>query len=75
MGNPHPNYEYQIKRWTQSAMDCYKRGCICNGCPVYELVFKPANRKCMMKGAVIATVRKFGIPANLIKKDRENYYG
>lgn len=73
MGKPKDS-EYQIKHWTQSAIDCYKRECVCEGCPVYELVFKPAKRKCMMKAAVIATVRKLGVPDKLIKKDKENYY-
>lgn len=33
------NCNYDIRRWTKSAIDCYMRGCVCQGCPIYELVF------------------------------------
>lgn len=68
----------QIRRWTQTAIDCYKRGCICSGevfggidgvlgtdfvpCPIYELYFKGTNQRCNMKDAVLKCVRQFGKP-------------
>lgn len=68
----------QVRRWTQTAIDCYKRGCICSGevlggtdgalssdfapCPIYENYFKDSKKKCKMKYAVLESVRLFGIP-------------
>lgn len=49
------------KNWTNSAKECYRRGCICNGCPIKE-VYKI---KCHMKESVIGLVKKFGIPEGL----------
>ena len=56
------SYNHKIHRWTNQAIDCYNRGCVCKGCPVYELYFKNSGRKCKMKAAVIESVRLFGIP-------------
>ena len=53
-------------------MECYLRGCICEGCPIYENYCKLGGWTCQMKAAVLATVQKFGIPQNLIKTDKEN---
>ena len=47
-----------VIRWTQSAIDCYERCCICNGCPMYELI----GKQCRMKTSVLELVRKFGVP-------------
>ncbi len=66
------SFEYRIRRWTKSAMECYLRGCICEGCPIYENYCKLGGWTCQMKAAVLATVQKFGIPQNLIKTDKEN---
>ena len=49
------------QRWTLSAIECYKRGCVCDGC-FYQYFFKGPNRKCQMKGSVIELVKEFGIP-------------
>lgn len=49
------------KYWTPSAYECYKRGCVCTGCPIQELM----ECRCDMKRAVIELVRKYGVP----KKD------
>lgn len=62
-------YDYSIRRWTKEAKNCYMRGCICEGCPIYELYFKGTKQKCKMKLAVIETVRKFGITDDMKKKD------
>lgn len=48
-----------VQRWTSTAIDCYKRGCVCAGCPMKELI---KSQKCMMKSSVLELVRKFGIP-------------
>lgn len=66
-------YRYDIRRWTKSAMDCYIRGCVCEGCPINENYCKTDGWICKMKTAVLATVQKFGIPENLVKSDNENF--
>lgn len=63
-----------IRRWSQSAEFCYKRGCICKDCPIYEQFFK--NKKgllkiCHMKAAVLELVKQFGIPKRLQKTEDE----
>ena len=50
--------EYTVQRWTQSAVDCFNRGCVCSGCPTYELI----GKRCQMKNSVRLLVRKFGNP-------------
>ncbi len=55
-----------VRRWTESAIGCWKRGCNCAGC-YYENFFT-SKRKCQMKSAVIELVRKFGPPPNLKEK-------
>lgn len=47
-----------VRRWTVSAIDCYFRGCVCSGCPVYEIL----GNRCRMKQSVLMLVRKFGKP-------------
>jgi hypothetical protein len=61
--SPTPNY----MRWTQSAIECYNRGCVCKGCIYKEIMDTP----CRMKSAVIELVRKFGIPPEAEKKTNE----
>ena len=62
-------YKYEIRRWTQTAKECYMRGCICKGCPVYEIIFKDQYIKCKMKTAVIEMVRKLGITEDMKRND------
>lgn len=45
-------------KWTTGAIDCYNRGCVCNGCPTYQII----GKQCQMKKAVIGLVAKFGKP-------------
>lgn len=59
-------YYPAIDRWTEEALNCYKRDCICKGCEIKELYFK--DRECFMKTAVVATVRKIGKPNGIVKK-------
>ena len=46
------------RSWTQGAIDCYNRGCVCKGCITFEIV----GYKCHMKAAVFELVKKFGAP-------------
>lgn len=62
-------YKYQFHGWNSTAKDCYKRGCICAGCPLHELIFKHHRRGCQMKNAVFTLVRELGIPDDLIRKE------
>lgn len=54
------------RRWTESAIACWKRGCVCKGC-IYENFFQSIKR-CRMKSAVIALVKQLGPPPNLKEK-------
>lgn len=58
----HRSYHIAVKRWTDLAKACYKRGCVCNGCPINEQYFKNSKKKCQMKNAVLESVRLFGAP-------------
>lgn len=49
--------------WTETSIDCYRRGCRCEGCYLKDTLETP----CMMKFAVIDLVTKFGAP-----KEEEN---
>ena len=49
--------------WTQAAVDCYERGCICKGCPIAEVI----ETKCQMKYVVIENVRIIGAPPRISK--------
>lgn len=62
-----------IQRWTKTAIECYKRGCNCKGCYIPRLYFQQYQQACHAKIAVLATVRKFGIPKELERKDKENF--
>lgn len=44
--------------WTKSSIDCYKRGCNCQGCYIQDMLETP----CLMKVAVIELVKKLGAP-------------
>lgn len=56
-----------VRYWTTDAVNCYKRGCICEGCPIREMV-KSLDR-CQMKATVLELVRIHGIP----KRNGPNY--
>ena len=57
-----------VKYWTTDAVNCYKRGCICEGCPIREMV-KSLGR-CQMKATVLELVRIHGIST---KRNGPNY--
>lgn len=59
---------YYIRDWNNTAKDCYKIGCVCQDCPIYELYFENSNKKCQMKYVVREMVRRFGIPDDLKRK-------
>lgn len=43
--------------WNYTTVECYARGCVCNGCDLSEYGFK-----CQVKAAVLESVRLFGSP-------------
>ena len=52
-----------VRRWTPAAIDCYKRGCVCNDC-MYNKFFS-GNHKCQMKASVLELVRTVGPPTEV----------
>ena len=63
------SYKYSVscsetlqKRWTASAVDCYKLGCCCSKCNLYKIFFKNSVVNCKMKETVIELVRQIGVP-------------
>ena len=61
--------ETSADNWTQTAIDCFKLGCRCSKCHLYEIYFKDNTFKCKMKDTVIELVRKIGIPYISEKED------
>ena len=62
---PHP------RRWTKTAITCYLRGCICEGCPVkavMDTLSSPLSRICKMKHSVLESVRVLGKPEGLTER-------
>ena len=47
-----------IRRWNRTLVDCYRRGCVCKGCPIYETY----KFDCKCKQSVIEAVKQLGIP-------------
>lgn len=47
-----------VKRWTQSAVDRYKLGCVCSRCNIPLIMETP----CQMKRSVVTLVRLYGRP-------------
>ena len=50
-----------VRRWTATAIECYKRGCNCEGC-FYKKFFSSSPQKCQMKASVLELVRVIGTP-------------
>ena len=50
-----------VRRWTPTAIDCYKRGCNCEGC-YYKDFFNGSSQRCQMKASVLELVRTIGTP-------------
>lgn len=48
----------ECKRWTEAAIYCYERHCICEGCTYNEIL----STQCVMKHTVLALYRKLGKP-------------
>ena len=55
------NYTNTLPYWTHSAIYCYLRGCVCQGCIYKDLL---ESSQCKMKIGVLLLVAKFGIPTN-----------
>ena len=50
-----------VRRWTPTALECYKRGCNCEGC-FYRDFLSGSSQKCQMKASVLELVRVIGTP-------------
>lgn len=53
------NMALNLRNWTTGAVQCYERGCNCEGCPTKEYI---TSQKCVMKYSVMELVKKFGKP-------------
>lgn len=60
-------FKGSVRRWTVSSIECFKRGCICEGC-YYQTFFTDKNQKCHMKAAVLESVRVLGKPESVKEK-------
>jgi len=56
-------YYPRITHWTEEALNCYRRNCVCKGCILKEAYFQ--NKECLMKLAVLESVRKLGRPIGI----------
>ena len=56
-----------VRRWNETAKDCYKRGCNCAGC-FYAAFFTESRQKCQMKASVVELVRVLGKPDDVQEK-------
>ena len=61
-----PAYGCGREFWTESALECYQRGCNCQDCPIPH----PTD-KCYMKSCVLALVRDYGNPDEIIRKKQQ----
>lgn len=59
------------RRWTDTAIDCYKRGCVCEGC-FYNNFFSGKTQRCQMKAAVLELVRVIELPEGMEGKGALN---
>ena len=50
-----------VRRWNNAALECYKRGCVCEGC-FYADFFEGSSQRCQMKASVLELVRVLGKP-------------
>lgn len=50
--------QFQVRRWTLTAAQCYQIGCNCEKCYLPEIL----ETKCEMKKTVIKLVKEFGAP-------------
>ena len=56
--------EMEYRRWTQEAINCFNRGCVCSGCIIKNIM----QTQCKMKQTVIELVKRHGVPqTNKIK--------
>lgn len=53
-------HEDSLRRWTRSAIECYKIGCVCSKCYIPKLL--ESLKKCNMKPYVLESVKIFGKP-------------
>lgn len=54
-----------VRRWTPTAIDCYKRGCDCAGCFFNDFL---ESSKCQTKASVLELVRVIGRPEGVETK-------
>lgn len=71
MNEEHRNY-YKLPdhgKWSQNAINCYTRGCMCEGCNYGELYQESEfKRKCSLKSIVLELVKLNGAPKGIKTK-------
>lgn len=58
--------DLEPNKWTVGAIQCYKRGCNCEGCFITKTYVETLYYRCAMKYCVRKLIEKYGLPANLI---------
>lgn len=48
----------KYRRWSEGAIYCHNRGCVCENCPIATYM----SEKCRMKEAVLYLIREIGKP-------------
>lgn len=61
------HFKMEIRRWTKTTIQCYERGCVCEGC-FFEHFFSSVNQRCHVKEYVIESVRRLGKPESAKEK-------
>ena len=56
----------RLKFWTESAIECYRRGCRCQNCPIPH-----PTENCLMKSVVKELVRVKGNPDKYLEAKRK----
>ena len=52
------------KKWTIGAIQCYKRGCNCKGCYIFN-TYPTLRHRCSMKYCVKQLIRIYGLPDDI----------
>ena len=60
--------EQVLRRWTDCAIECYLRSCVCENC-FFNTSLK--STKCKLKAVVVMLVAKYGVPT---KERLEDYF-
>lgn len=63
-------HESLLRRWSYSAIECYRCGCTCSKCHLPK--FRDMKTKCQMKQYVLELVKKFGVPKDCESENNDD---